>query len=428
MAGEPCVLGDREGSAAAALASVAQFYDLSLEAREVAPLVGLPSVRELGDLIVASRMLGFDSVPLEGGYDDLPEVARPNIVRFKDRFVVLYEIDADKTRVGDPLAGVRTLSREDFSAEWTGDCLQLVPADLDGARARLAAYRRWWRRLASPRALAFVVGAAALAALVVHDRFGAPSVALAVAAAASLWVALFEASCAQCSRAHQIAGALPLARVGVLFYAALLVGARLDARVAGVTLCTAVGAHAALVTILARERVFCLPCLVTAVAACSALALLLTSVPLAAGAALAAVGALAGARAVPFGRRLADERSLFASRQLALDWLRNATPPSSGQVRVVVWKRAGCAACIFYEAVFKPALVQDFEGLVSIEERDAERLPVATPLILVAGSVRFLFLSLGGRDDDYAALQHAVEAARAPSPLGGLEALILVGS
>jgi hypothetical protein len=425
MGGEPCVRSARaEGSASAALATVANFHQLPIGARELAPLVGLPQVTELGELVVAARLLGFESVPLEGGYDELPEVPRPNIVRFKDRFVVLYEIDADATRVADPLHGVRTLSRAEFSSEWTGDCLQVVPADLDSARRKLVAHRAWWRRLLVPRALAFAVGAAALGGLAAGDGLSARSLALAVAAAGSLWLVLFQADCAQCSRAHQLAGALPLDRLGALFYPALLVAVRLDALHVGYALAFAAGGHVALVAILARERVLCLPCVVTAAAAWLAFGLSARALLPLIAVVVAAAGVAAAALSVPFFRRVAEARALFEARRLALEWLAHAG--ASDKVRVVVWKRAGCASCLFYESVWKPALAQDYQEAIAIEERDAAGLHIATPLILVAGSVRVLFVALTGREDDYQRLQNAVEAARAPSPLGALDGMTIV--
>jgi hypothetical protein len=423
----PCVRCERkEQSAAAALATVAQFHELSIGAQEIAPLVGLPSLTELGELVVASRLLGFESVPLEGGYDDLPEVVRPNIVLFNDgRFVVLYEIDAKQARVADPLAGERTLSRDEFSSQWTGDCLQVVPARLDDARRRLAARRHLWTRLAQPRPLLFLAGALAIAAPVAMDRTVA-SAALGVAALCSMWLVLFQASCAQCNRAHQLAGALPLDRLGALFYASLLIAARFEPRLAGYALCAAVGGHASLLALLARERVVCRPCVVTGVAAAVAAAVLARGLPLAAVAFASVASAAALGLAVPFFRRVGRARALFESRRVALEWLASAGEPPPGKVRVVVWKRSGCAACLSYEAVFKRALIEEFEDVVVIDERDASRLRIPTPLILVAGTVRCLFVGLPGRDDDYEALQRAVESARDPAfaalgRLGGVQ-------
>jgi Peptidase C39 family len=422
---EPCVRSARpEGSAAAALASVAQFHGLPIEAAEVAPLVGFPSVRELGELVVASRLIGFDSVPLEGGYDELPEVARPNLVRFRDRFVVLYDIDPEKTRVGDPLHGPTTLTRADFSALWTGDCLQLTPVNLDAARAKLAEHRRWWRRLSSPRALGFAGGVALLTALVAwRGAGGMPELALAaplaLAAAASLWLVLFRASCAQCGRAHQLAGALPLDRIGAIFYTALLIAPPL---VSGALLWPAAGAHLGLLGILTREAILCVPCLIAALGAWLALHAASSSLPALAGELLFLGAAAAAFLAVPRFRRAACARSLTLARELAKEAQRQQLPP--GGVRVTVWKRAGCTACLFYEAIFKPALLQDYEGVVAIDERDASRLAIATPLILVAGNSSTLIVSLPGSDGDYQILQEAVEKARAPSPTGDL---IVVG-
>jgi hypothetical protein len=428
MAKEPRVRCQRPAeSAAAALAAVAQFHDLPLRAGEVATLVGLPAVVELGELVVASRMCGFESVPLGGGFDDLPEVPRPNIVRWKDgRFVVLYEIDASSARVADPIDGVATLSREEFVARWTGDCLQVVPADLDGARAKLAAHRNWLGRLLSPRTLAFAVGVAAIAALVWRGGSTVAAAALGVATLASLWLVLFQAGCAACNRAHQLAGALPLEKLGALFYVALLVASRIEPLVACYALAFAVGAHASLVAILVRERVLCPPCLLTAAAALVAAAASLGGSDALMDGALVVAGAAAAWLAIPFFRRAASDGALAESRRVALEWLKQAGAIAPGQVRVAVWKRVGCSGCLFYEAVHRAALLQDFEGVVTLDERDAAKLRVPTPLVLVAGAAAILFLGLGGKEDDYERLQAAVELARDPA-LAALAALGRLG-
>src|SRR5262249_16239455 len=145
----------------------------------------------------------------------------PNIVPFKDgRFVVVYETAFVFTRIADPLSGVKVLEREEFVARWTGDCLQLVPGEgLASARERLTSHRNPWRRIATPRVGIFAMGLAAVAALVAANGFAASAWALGLAAAASFWLVLFQAGCAPCNRAHQLAGALPLERVGTVVYA-----------------------------------------------------------------------------------------------------------------------------------------------------------------------------------------------------------------
>jgi hypothetical protein len=423
----PCERCDGpEGSAAAALATVAQFHALPLAGREVAPVAGLPAVVELGELVVASRLLGFDGVPLEGGYDDLPDVPRPSILRLADRFVVLYEIGPDGARVADPLQGVRVVTPTELSRVWTGDCVRLVPGDLEPARARLRAHRRPWTLIATPRVLAFAAATLLLAIPVARDDFGALPTALAAASASSLWLALFPAACAACGRASALAGALPLDRLGAIGYAVLLL---LHPRLVGPALAASAGAHIALLAILARARLTCPPCVI--VAGCAFIALMLAAGSGAVAPALAAMllacGAIAAVLVLRWSRAASRKTSLYAATRLAVDWLRDVGPPEPGGVRVVVWKRRGCAACRFYEAVFRPALEQDFAGVVTITELDAGARPVPTPLIFVAGTVRVIFLALPGREDDYNVLAQAVEAARAPSPLGALAGLTIVG-
>jgi hypothetical protein len=418
-ASEPCErVAKSEDSAGAALATVGRIHGLPIRAGEVGPLVGLPEVKELGDLVVAARLLGFDSVPLEGGYEELPEVPRPNIVRLRDRFVVLLDIDAEKARIADPLEGVRTLLREPFSAAWTGDCVQVTPADLEGARRRLVELRSLGRRLTRPRSLAFGLALVAVGAAELWGGFSVAALGIGVAALSALWLLLFPASCQACNRAHQLAGALPLERIGVFSYAALLGALRLEAPFLVYILAAAAGGHAALVAILARERLVCAPCLLTAAGVLVALGF---SHPPLAALPIGVAGALALWLAVPWSRRIFEWRSQAEARRIAAEWLLQAG--ASEKLRVVVWKRPGCPACLFYESVWKVALVEEFGDSIEIVERDASRLAIGTPLILVAGALPVLFTSLGAGEDDYSRLQQAVtEGSRAQglAPVGGM--------
>jgi ABC-type bacteriocin/lantibiotic exporter with double-glycine peptidase domain len=75
----PCVKGRSIGeSGAAALATVAQHYGVELSLDDVQHLLGVPSL-EMGlfEVIIYGKRLGFETIPLEGEYHQLPEVDRP---------------------------------------------------------------------------------------------------------------------------------------------------------------------------------------------------------------------------------------------------------------------------------------------------------------------------------------------------------------
>jgi hypothetical protein len=238
---------------------------------------------------------------------------------------------------------------------------------------------------------------------------------------------LLPDSCTRCARARELAGALPFERIGALFYTALLALESATPAAVAPLLAAAAGAHATLLRTLAREKILCVPCALTALSAFAALALTAVRTPWPIALVLAVAGALTTAYLLPWSRRVERASSMLAAREVALAWLREASPVPAGQVRVVVWKRKGCPACLVYEAVLRPALEQDYAGTVVVDEIDADALPIGTPLILVAGGARILFVSLPGNGDDYTLLQRAVEAASAPSALADLGALAIVG-
>lgn len=455
----PIVRCDRpEGSAVAALTSVCRYHGLELSPSQLERLTGLPAPVGLGDLVVSARLLGFDSVPLEGAYADLQGLERPCILMFRGetqpapRCVVLCEIDADAAKVADPLVGaIQPLARAAFEERWTGDCLRIVPdaGALARVRERLALARSPMKRLAAalrfapPRLpkLLFVAGAFGLCGLTgasLHtvsvtaasgEAAALSLFALATAALSALWLSLFSGSCSRCDRARLLTGGLPLGPLGALFYTALL-GARLALPSTPLVylLAAAVGAHIGLLGLLIRARTACTPCVLTALAAFTAAG---PSIP-SAHPALAITAFLCGLGgvlvAVRFSQRAAARTGLYEARRMALAWSGD-TPP--GAVRLVVWKRPGCASCLLYEAALRPALIAQYGDTLLIDEQDAGRLPVPVPLILVAGAVRVLFLGLPGSEDDYGLISQAVESARDPAlavlrPLGGV--LLVSGS
>jgi hypothetical protein len=442
-------LQSAEQSAAVALATVAQHHGLPIRPGEIEAMLGLASVSTLGDLVVASRLLGFESVPLEGSYDELCELVVPAIVVLSDasgqeRFAVLVVFESASVLLADPIeGGTRRVPREDFCAQWHGDCLQLVPDEprLALARERLELHRNPGKRLLQalrftpPRApkLVFMAAALGLPALAgagaLMGGATAPtlaSVALALASLSSLWLALFGASCIRCGGIHRLTGGLPLERVGAVLYSVLL-GFALAVPSSSLPACmllAASGGHLWLLIVLARARTMCWPCLLTAFGAFTATALLVlhTAASLALGAGLFAVGLVGMAVATRFFQRAAEHEALWEARRLALSVLH---PNQGDAVRVVVWKRAGCPSCLIYEAVLAPALVQALGDAITIEEHDAGTRPIPSPLILIAGPVPVLFLGLPGTDDDGALLLTAIESARNPAlamvaPLGGI--------
>src|SRR5712691_10824106 len=113
--------GRPEESGSAALATIARHYGLPLSLRDIRQILGIELHNDMFHLLFACRRCGFDVVPLEGDFEHLPEVPRPNIVTFRRTenhsvdFMVLYEIDKDSVVIGNTATGaIQQLSKEDF--------------------------------------------------------------------------------------------------------------------------------------------------------------------------------------------------------------------------------------------------------------------------------------------------------------------------
>jgi hypothetical protein len=428
-------------SGAAALCMIARHHGLEVGFADLASLLPTDDLRlDLMLLLHAARALGFEATPLEGGYDELPEVPRPNIVLFRSPgdgaiplFRVLYEIDARSALVGNPSTGQNErLSRDEFSQCWTGDAVQLdpIPERLEASRARFAERRSVVARFAralgirplAPRRWAFPpVAAAAVAAVVAGLHPGStPATAVALAAVGACLIlstgqAIYSTACRACTRGAALAGALPVAAIGAALYAALL-AVRLLAPTSPLWplgLAAAAGVHLALVGVLARARLACLPCIATALLAWTATALVAASgsatlsvrmAPIAAaGCGLALLATRHARRAF---RLAVDDNSHALARRVIAE----AAPPSDGSVHLVVYKRPDCPLCAFYEASVRPALEQQFDGQLSIEEREASGGPTETPLIVIRGRTDFVLFGLAP-ETGYATIARAIELA-----------------
>lgn len=409
---------------------------------------------DLFTLLLAARRCGFEALPLEGGFDELPDVPRPNIVLFNHDadsenpdFMVLLDIDAVSALIGDTTEGrVRRLDRDEFTARWTGDAVQLLPdaAGLAAFRLELVALRNPWirtsRRLGlvpmTAKKLGFaalvlfagtaltITEAASIAALALHAALG-------LAAVLSLWSTAFSASCASCSGATALVGGLPLAPAGLALYSALLAAALVlptaSAPVLPFALAAAAGLHLSLVAMLLRSRHRCAPCIGVAAAVLAALALAHTLhpvSPIVTG--VVSLACFVAARWV-FGlarRRLELELHAGALR-LATKTLAEESQLGFGQIRLVVYKRSGCGACSYFEMAILPQILDEFGDALVLEERQPDPGQiVATPLFVVRGSADFLVMDLES-EHMLERLRAVIGAALAPgprqlSPCGGL--------
>jgi hypothetical protein len=170
--------------------------------------------------------------------------------------------------------------------------------------------------------------------------------------------------------------------------------------------------------LLLESTLLCWACIATAVSAFTASALSM----MAAGgqhaawalAALAAGFVLACLIIVP-ARKLHQSQLRAGPYALAAKVLADGIEVPPGRVRVVVYTRKNCPSCSFYEIVLRPALEQDFGDVLSIEERDAGKEKVRTPLFVISGAMNLVAEDLAP-ENAHQRLTTAIETALDPNP------------
>ncbi|MGM3305988.1 peptidase domain-containing ABC transporter [Anabaena sp. WFMT] len=79
----------------------------------------------------AAENLGFSTRPVKATLDKFAEQPLPAIAHWQGKhFIVVYEITKKQVIVGDPALGQRTLTRQEFTTDWTGYALLLEPTSL----------------------------------------------------------------------------------------------------------------------------------------------------------------------------------------------------------------------------------------------------------------------------------------------------------
>jgi peptidase C39-like protein len=441
--------GRAEESASAALATIARHHGLPLSLRDIRSLLGIELHNDVFHLLFASRKCGFDAVPLEGDFEHLPEVPRPNIVTFRrpgDQrvdFMVLYEIDQNSAVIGNTTTGViQQLSKEEFCSKWNGDAVQILPTQskFNAIQKQLRDLHDPWatlRRAAglmpfhAPR-IFFVAAAVAVATLIVRGwqdqaLLGLIRSAIGFCLMLSVWSWTYTGACKSCGQTAAVVGTLPLAQIGSAYYAVLLIlETSLNERaLVNLGLLTASGVHLLLLVLLVQTRLFCLPCLLTATAAFLAASLSVAATGIHGWELLAVVGGFLLAFIVTLQARRLHEPELRArAYKLATRVIAEGVSVADGCARLVVYKRKNCPYCSFYETALRPAIEQDFGETVSIDEREAGKETIPTPLFVVSGAANFLLGELPA-EAAYPYLKGCIEAALNPNyaglkTLGGL--------
>ena len=407
-----CVRQDSADSALAALAAIGLYHGLPLTLPGIRKLTGFDKQNlESIQILFAASKCGFTAVPLEGEFDQLPEVPLPCIATFRNsQYQVLFEVDASSAMIGDTTTGkVNRLSRADFCERWTGEVFQVQPNDeIDGARDTL-------RRLQDPVwMLARTLGAvpfaaerllfAAILCVWISSLFWAPVLALLTSACllASLWMAAYPRGCRRCAATSALSGSLPVPWVGAGFYAVLTAAVLMDAgNVVWLGLLAACGSHLALASILLRDRIACYPCIGIAMLAWLALGLAWAR-PGWNGAGIEMLvlpaSSAAALLAITLATRLAWYESQDTVIKLASGLAAEPFTGGEGRARLIVYRRTDCPLCIFFRNAVRPVVAEEFGDALEIEERDAASLKVAVPLFFVTGLTQIALLGVPTED------------------------------
>ncbi|MBX9877575.1 MAG: peptidase domain-containing ABC transporter [Candidatus Obscuribacterales bacterium] len=111
------------------LAMVALFFGKRLDINDLRERAGV-SVEgtNLLSLAETAEQFGFMTRGIRGTYEGLLTAKLPLICFWKqNHFVVLYEINKHEARIGDPAEGLLTISREEFTRDFSKSALELVP-------------------------------------------------------------------------------------------------------------------------------------------------------------------------------------------------------------------------------------------------------------------------------------------------------------
>ncbi|WP_427162591.1 peptidase domain-containing ABC transporter [Aliinostoc sp. HNIBRCY26] len=82
----------------------------------------------LRGLSAAAESIGFSTRPVKASLDQLAKQKLPAIAHWEGKhYIVVYQITSKHVIVADPAIGQRTLTHEEFKADWTGYTLLLQP-------------------------------------------------------------------------------------------------------------------------------------------------------------------------------------------------------------------------------------------------------------------------------------------------------------
>ena len=436
---------NKNESGAAALATLMHHYGLEITYNNMKSLLGIDSLEmDMLFLLAVSNELGFESVPLEGSFDELPEVVRPNIIVFNDEsnpelqhFNVLFEIDKNSATIGDTKTGeVKILSKEEFVKNWNGDAIQIQPNDtgFETFKKKLIEFNNPFNRFKNnfgitkpyfPKII-FLISVLAILTLTILSfndttltnlnskslifkfMFFSNSMCLIFA----LFSVLNSNSCMSCTKANILSGSLPVAKIGALFYAVsfiILVFIN-ESLLYSFSILLATGAHLFLILKLLVKRLLCIPCVLTAFFAfiASGLSIYIYSPSPIILIFLIASGFTSAYYLVgKFYEQFIYETN-FQIQKLGQTIFSQNSNSNKEQTELIVYLKDKCSACAYYKSIFKPSIKQDFGNSVILNENFTNDNIPAAPLYFIKGACNFMFIG-NPENNDYKQLKMALE-------------------
>lgn len=124
---------DQSDCGAAALASVAKYYRMTIGLQQMRDLAGTDQVgTNLMGMVTAAERLGFAAKAVKGPIEAMGSVGLPAIAHIKNdeglgHYVVVYRVSKRSVLIADPAGEVRKWSTAEFDQAWTGYLVILSP-------------------------------------------------------------------------------------------------------------------------------------------------------------------------------------------------------------------------------------------------------------------------------------------------------------
>lgn len=141
---------------AACLAMICRYWGKRLSLNTIRNLAGVDRTgASLQGLAAAAEALGYQAVPVRASLSRLDLYHNPWIAHWQGvHYVVVWQIKGDRLLIADPAIGKRWLSRQEFTANWTGYALCLDPTQkLESLPQESLSLERYWQLFGEHRQL-----------------------------------------------------------------------------------------------------------------------------------------------------------------------------------------------------------------------------------------------------------------------------------